>query len=115
MTIHVQIDKSELIEAAQAAQTEGKKFADQVIKILVLDWEADPQGIDKIAALEGATGHLIDCCIRGVGPTPYKEYVSGILAMYSDRGLAKMGLTRKQYQAARQARFEHGYPKGAKP
>lgn len=90
--------ENKMARALQLALTEGEKFAGRCIEILVQDWGADPQGIDRLALLEGAAGHLIDCCIRGVSPTPYKEYVSDRLARYSDAGLTGVGLTRAQYK-----------------
>jgi len=91
-------DKEEMIDALTTALTEGEKFARVCFKILVNDWGADPIGIDKLKLLEGATGHLIDCCMKNVSPTSYKDFISDRLSGYSNIGLGKMGLTRAQYQ-----------------
>lgn len=83
--IIIQIDdKQEMIEALQAAKTEGEKFAKKIFDILVDEWGADKYKIDQIRLIEMGTGHLIDCCIRDVSPTPYRKYISDRLAAYSD-------------------------------
>lgn len=92
-------DKQELIDALQLALTEGNKFAKEMFDILVNEWGADKYQIDQIGLIEMGTGHLVDCCIRDVSPTPYRKYISDRLSAYSDYGLAKKGLTRKQYEA----------------
>lgn len=98
MKITIQVDKQELKEVIQAAKTEGEKFAKRLFDILIKEWGADKYQIDQIGLIEMGTGHLIDCCIRGVEPTPYREYIADRLASYSNIGLAKMGLTREQYE-----------------
>jgi hypothetical protein len=92
-------DKQELIDALQLALTEGEKFAKRCFDILVEDWGADKCRIDQIGLIEMGTGHLIDCCMKGISPTPYKELIADRLSACSDVGLAKMGLTRMQYEA----------------
>jgi hypothetical protein len=95
----IQVDDKELMkEAVQAALTQGEKFAKKLFDILIEDWGADKYQIDQISLIEMGTGHLIDCCMRGVPPTPYREYIADCLEAYSDIGLAKMGLTRAQYR-----------------
>lgn len=98
MTTNIIIQKQELIEALQVALTEGEKFAKKVFDILVKEWGADKYKIDQILLIEMGTGHLIDCCIRDVSPSPYRKYISDRLAACSDLGLAEMGLTRAQYE-----------------
>lgn len=92
-------DKHMMIKALQAALTEGEKFAKKMFDILINEWGADKYQIDQIGLIEMGTGHLIDCRIKGISPTPYRKYISDMLANYSDVGLAKMGLTREQYLA----------------
>lgn len=94
----IQIDnKQEMVEALQVALTEGEIFAAQCRKILILEWGATPDTIDQQKLIESGTSYLIDCCVKGVNPIPYKKWVSDSLSELSNIGLAKMGLTRDQY------------------
>ena len=93
----IQVDQ-EMVEALQCALNEGVVFAAQCQKILVEVWGATPNLIDQQGLLEAGVGHLIDCCVKGISPTPYKQYISFNLSMLSDIGLSKMGLTRDEYR-----------------
>jgi hypothetical protein len=92
-------DRREIANALQLALTEGEKFAEKCFDILVDEWGADKDKIDIFGLIEIGTGHLIACCVKGVSPTPYREFLASYLA--SDYGLSKMGLTRTQYEVVR--------------
>ena len=95
--MQVEDEQELMIEAIQMALTEGEKFAKKLFDILIGEWGADKYSIDQICLIEMGTGHLIDCCIKNISPTPYRDYLAARLSSYSDSGLSTMGLTRKQY------------------
>ena len=93
-------DKDKMIDALQSELSNGEDYAGLCIKVLIDDWGADPAKINRQRIIEGATGHLIHCKMKGLDITPAGEYVSDNLDSYSDIGLAECGLTREQYKLA---------------
>lgn len=90
-------DRQELREALQVALAEGEKFAHHLFSILISEWGADKYRIDQIRLIEMGTGHLINCCVKGISPMPYRDYLAARLSAYSDSDMSTMGLTREQY------------------
>lgn len=90
-------DKQEMINALQAALTEGEKFAKAMFDELVGTWGADKYQINQIGLIEIGTGHFIHCCQKDISVGDPAEYIADRLASYSDGGLKKCGLTRRQY------------------
>ena len=68
-------DKQEMIDALQAALTEGEKFAKKLFDILVDEWDADKHQIDQIGLIEMGTGHFIDCVMKSVDLESPAEYI----------------------------------------
>jgi hypothetical protein len=91
-------NKQEMIDTLQSALTEGEKFAKAIFNTLIEKWGADKFKIDQIGLIEMGTGHFIHCVMKGVPLGDPAEYITNCLAQYSDVGLAKMGLTRAQYE-----------------
>lgn len=93
--------KQELIAALQPVLVEGEKIANEMFDCLVNDWGADKYKIDQIALIEMARAHFMDRARQGLELDNPAKYLADSLAMRSDYGLSKMGLTREQYEAVR--------------
>lgn len=92
-------DKQRLIDTLQLALTEGEKFAKAMFDELIDTWGADKYAIDQIGLIEKGTGHFIHCCQKGIDLGDPGEHIADCLSSYFDIDLAKMGLTRAQYEA----------------
>lgn len=59
--------------------------------------QIDDKQIDQIGLIDMGTGHFIHCCQEGIEVGEPCKYIANRLAQYSDIGLKKCGLTRRQY------------------
>ena len=94
-------NKKAMLDTLQVALTEGEKFAKAMFDALIEVWGADKYQIDQVGLIKVATEHFIQCCLKDISPGDPAEFIANSLAIYSDVGLKKCGLTRAQYEAAK--------------
>lgn len=82
---------------AQKTIKSGDDYAKLMFDTLIDQYGADPKNIDRETLAEQGTGQIIRAIIQGREPTPPQDLLADRLPNYSDRGLAKHGLTRAQY------------------
>jgi hypothetical protein len=88
-------------EWANGIKNEGAKYAQLCVKVLVENYGADEDTINQTDILEMAIGYLIGSSVKLTEPMPPEDLIKDRLISRSDYGLAKWGLTRKQYNQNR--------------
>lgn len=94
ITIHV---PGWFVDEAKKTLSEGNRYADELRRILIEHYGANPAWINEDTLSEMGTGAVIRTIINGGELQPAADLLADRLDYCSDIGLASFGLTRAQY------------------